>query len=140
MAKKQKQPITLDQFRSWLDGVEEMQPQSWTPDKLQWKRIREKIDLIQQPEPQQYNPPLNQIPSAALPQQSALPPQQADYPHTEIVDEELKPFDAPPAIPLSDIANMDVTPSTPALSTNGRGQLKTPDIDTSAGKYVSSLE
>lgn len=49
MAKKKNavpQNITLDQFRSWLQGVEDMQTDDWAPNADQWKVIREKIDLI----------------------------------------------------------------------------------------------
>lgn len=38
--------ITLDQFKSWLLGVEDMQPENWTPSNTQWKKIRAKIDEI----------------------------------------------------------------------------------------------
>lgn len=39
--------ITLDTFRAWLQGVEEMQEDGWTPSESQWKKIREKIDMIE---------------------------------------------------------------------------------------------
>jgi hypothetical protein len=38
--------MTIMEFRYWLEGVEEMQPEGWSPDKRQWDRIREKIDSI----------------------------------------------------------------------------------------------
>jgi hypothetical protein len=38
--------ISLEKFKAWLEGVEEMQPEDWHPDATQWKKIREKIDLI----------------------------------------------------------------------------------------------
>jgi hypothetical protein len=38
--------ITLDTFRAWLSGVEEMSDDDWHPNKTQWDRIRSKIDLI----------------------------------------------------------------------------------------------
>lgn len=40
------QHITLNEFKFWLEGVEEMQPENWTPDARQWARIREKINTI----------------------------------------------------------------------------------------------
>lgn len=43
---KKRNSISMDQFRSWLEGVEDMQPADWTPDQEQWRRIREKIDLV----------------------------------------------------------------------------------------------
>lgn len=39
-------PITVDEFKSWLSGVEDMQEVGWSPDKVQWKKIRDKIDLL----------------------------------------------------------------------------------------------
>ena len=38
--------MTIMEFRYWLEGVEEMQPEGWSPDKRQWDRIREKIDSV----------------------------------------------------------------------------------------------
>lgn len=40
------QKITLRDFKSWLSGVEEMQEDDWSPSTEQWRRIRQKIDLI----------------------------------------------------------------------------------------------
>lgn len=38
--------VTLDQFRAWLEGVEEMQDEDWVPNLRQWQTIRAKIDAI----------------------------------------------------------------------------------------------
>lgn len=38
--------LSLNEFRAWLSGVEEMQSDDWTPDHTQWRRIRAKIDEI----------------------------------------------------------------------------------------------
>jgi len=38
--------ISVKEFRHWLEGVEEMQPEDWIPDARQWKRIREKFNEI----------------------------------------------------------------------------------------------
>jgi len=84
MAKKKStnQKISLDQFRSWLQGVEDMQADEWTPNSDQWKVIREKIDLIlstadeQQPMQPQYAPPpiYNQPNPYLQPHPSYMPP------------------------------------------------------------------
>lgn len=84
MAKKKNtvpQNITLDQFRSWLQGVEDMQTDDWAPTSEQWRVIREKIDLIVGPDesmvaavPQRN---MNQYPTQLPPQpipQTYLPP------------------------------------------------------------------
>lgn len=79
---KKKNSISMDQFRSWLEGVEDMQPADWTPDQEQWRRIREKIDLVDvtitdqtaytQSTPMQRNQPV-----ASLPTIPPLPPRVA---------------------------------------------------------------
>ena len=52
--------ITINEFKMWLEGVEEMQPENWSPDKRQWDRIREKINqleaTVQPAQPVQYAP------------------------------------------------------------------------------------
>ena len=47
--RKKKQ--TLAEFRAWLDGIEELQPETWAPDATQWALIREKINNITEPKP-----------------------------------------------------------------------------------------
>lgn len=50
--------ITIKEFKMWLEGVEEMQPEGWTPDARQWKRIREKLETIEEAVPvAQVQPP-----------------------------------------------------------------------------------
>jgi hypothetical protein len=46
MARKRTKKQTLSEFRAWLNGVEELQPEDWAPDATQWKLIREKINNI----------------------------------------------------------------------------------------------
>lgn len=45
--RKKKQ--TLAEFRAWLSGVEELQPEGWAPDATQWVLIRDKIACISEP-------------------------------------------------------------------------------------------
>lgn len=45
---------TLALFKAWLSGIEEMQGEDWTPNATQWKRIKDKLMLIEEnaaPEP-----------------------------------------------------------------------------------------
>ena len=42
--KKRSKKTTLENFRSWLEGVEEMQGDDWVPTMEHWKKIRDKID------------------------------------------------------------------------------------------------
>lgn len=41
-----KNNLTIDQFKAWLEGVEDMQGKDWVPDKEQWKKIRTKIKQL----------------------------------------------------------------------------------------------
>ena len=38
--------ITVKEFKMWLQGVEEMQDEDWSPTYTQWVKIREKIDIL----------------------------------------------------------------------------------------------
>lgn len=44
--------LTIAEFKQWLSGVEDMQPDNWTPDATQWAKIRSKIDCLVEPEDQ----------------------------------------------------------------------------------------
>lgn len=46
MAVEKAKSITIKEFKMWLQGVEEMQEEGWTPSTSQWKRIRDKIDQV----------------------------------------------------------------------------------------------
>jgi len=45
--KKAMKKCTLKEFRAWLEGIEEIQPDSWSPDATQWNMIRQKIGSIE---------------------------------------------------------------------------------------------
>jgi len=47
--RKRTKKQTLAEFRAWLSGVEELQPDNWAPNADQWKLIRDKIDGISVP-------------------------------------------------------------------------------------------
>lgn len=42
-----KETITVEMFKMWIEGIEEMQEDDWTPSPTQWKRIRQKIDMLE---------------------------------------------------------------------------------------------
>ena len=44
----EEQTIDITTFRAWLQGVEDMQEEGWVPSGAQWKKIRAKIDLIEE--------------------------------------------------------------------------------------------
>jgi hypothetical protein len=120
-APKQNKKLSLNEFRAWLSGVEEMQSDDWTPDPTQWRRIREKIeDIIDNPRrsaPDQYSEPQYGYSGGYTP-----------APIMPAAPSGFVPGAVPgPAMPMS--------PSTPLFASP-----KTPDIDTSKGGYASSLE
>lgn len=46
MAKVKKTKISLAEFKAWLEGVEDLQDDDWSPSKVQWEKIRQKIENI----------------------------------------------------------------------------------------------
>lgn len=135
--------VTLSMFKSWLEGVEEMQGDDWTPTSTQWKRIREKIDTIEnEPGTHQVATPnkvVTQRPRVSAPVPTFLPQSNDVLPVFPEV---------PSGIPSS-AANVMQTgngsiplqPVNPMLREPQPGQAnKTPDIDTSTGQYESSFK
>lgn len=130
--------ITINDFRMWLEGVEEMQSEDWVPDARQWQRIREKIDSIEdtpRPAPQQ-----NFLPPRPTGARSATPE------HFEPVIQRPE-GPAVPAGPSLMSPNFAVgAPNSPAqltgpFATNSQQiPVRTPNIDTAGGKpYESSF-
>jgi len=115
--------ITVKEFKMWLQGVEEMQPEDWTPDARQWARIREKINSIEESVGQQpvATQPLQPMPTNPVPRPlpavpagpSMMPPPQA----------------ARPAQLSGPFAN----PESPTMP------VRTPNIDTQGKPYESSF-
>ena len=120
-SKSKKGKITLDEFRAWLSGVEEMQPEGWHPSDTQWSTIRNKMDLIDDSEPAQV---LTTTPAVV----SHNPYQPQHQPA------------APQQFPASTMEGT-VAPRVQSLQPMGAtpGSLKTPDIDSSQG-YKSGFE
>lgn len=120
--------ITIAEFRCWLEGVEEMQDEAWVPSPTQWKRIRDKLNTIDDTPPpapapvavQHTLPTVWRSPEVEAPIQIApsamvgLPVPRAPAQHTPLTG----PF-----------ANPDV-PQMP---------VRTPTIDTSNGNYQSTF-
>ena len=95
MAKKKKSSSnTLEMFKAWLSGVEEMQGPDWTPTAEQWKKIRNKIDEIEdeQPTSQQLQP---QFP-LPIPHLIQTPGQQPAYMHSGLQPAPIDPNNPPP--------------------------------------------
>lgn len=116
-----KRKITLENFISWLEGVEEMQPGGWSPNKEQWNLIRNKIAVI---EPDVVETVIERVVEKPIqvktqpvqqPASQLQPPQHSSIPVTK-----------PSEIRMPYL-----------MATSPEQKTKTPDIDTSDGKYES---
>jgi hypothetical protein len=120
--------ISVREFRMWLQGVEEMQEDGWTPSTQQWSRIREKIDLIEDsvaaPPAMPLPPPTYASPNVRAPGLAVIPPE-SNFP----------PVPAGP----SNLMVPPAPPNNPLFGGAGGGQMKTPDIDTSIKGYESGF-
>jgi predicted transcriptional regulator len=114
--------VTLNEFKAWLEGVEELQPKNWSPSSEQWKLIRTKMDyIIIPPEAQQSRVP-----------NPMVPPQLQQIPGM---------VPAPPVggIPANSIVDMSAE-AKKMLGGSSDGKHPTPNIDTSDGNFNSSFE
>lgn len=147
--------ITLKEFKAWLQGVEELQSDDWHPTKEQWQKIRDKIDTIVEPEPNnQASSTVQQPqPAPAVPQQQTPPPpmEQVDTPPTPPPSASGGGVPTPTGPPVgnSNLAAAGPPPQqVPQQGSSGimpagnsdSAQIKTPDIDTSEGGYGSMFE
>lgn len=124
--------LTIGEFKRWLEGVEEMQGNEWSPSPEQWKKIRAKFDQVD-------NLPVYDIVKKAVDDASRLAlgfvpsgnnmtqPIRLPAPGSSSLDS---------AVPITLPAASDRVPvrttMPPVLLTP-----KTPDIDTSGGNYNS---
>lgn len=60
MAKVKKTKISLAEFKAWLEGVEDLQDDDWSPSKVQWEKIRQKIECIDEGVVNTISPPTQQ--------------------------------------------------------------------------------
>jgi hypothetical protein len=113
--------ISLKDFKSWLQGVEDMQETGWTPSPIQWQKIRDKINLIEEVV-------VNPIPT--------------NYTHRNVVAGPSIPqsqFDESPIIPRPSQSPKVSTYIAPPATPPHFDTPKTPDIDTSNGNYRSTF-
>lgn len=142
---EQPKPLTVKEFRIWLQGVEEMQEANWTPSPSQWKRIREKLELVNDAQPvglKPVGPVYRNNEPPMLPPGFPVPPMYAnpgagDPPPAAAGPSSLAPVPpVPPAAPPRQVRTLNGLPVTLA---SGNGQTaKTPDIDTSHGKNYNT--
>ncbi len=131
--KKKRQPKqTLAEFRAWLLGVEELQPENWSPNRDQWLLIRTRIDKIIEPEPdiihvQQGLPSPNKPVEQSLPPgMISVPPAVGGVPQGTLVENNSKP------------TALATAPEMP--QGQGTPHSVTANIDTTNGNYASGFE
>lgn len=140
--KKAVKKYTLAEFKAWLEGVEEIQPNDWHPDLDQWRMIREKIGGIVVPPP----PPIIRQPAEPTSQHVPVRPAMIPRPG-QMVDPSVLPVtgDTPPS---GAGGAPDMTPAAKAalsgklpneIATDPTHGSKTPNIDTMDGNYNSSF-
>jgi len=127
--RKRTKKQTLAEFRAWLSGVEELQPDNWAPNADQWKLIRDKIDGITVPKV---------VPVAATPSPAAVAnnaPYAMQAAHIP-----------PPPPPAGGVPTGPVTAPTPGAvaampqqAPVNISKAATPNMDTSDGNYDSSF-
>ena len=137
--KPQVKKYTLPEFKAWLEGIEEIQPDDWCPDLDQWKMIREKIAAIVEQAPRPVAPPR---PAARPMNMPNNPPSALSPPPTA---ELVQPT---PAGGMTPAAQAALAGKLPKGNIGGKlpGELsidtagsKTPNIDTRDGNYESNF-
>ena len=140
---------TLNEFKAWLQGVEELQPAGWAPTADQWKLIRRSIENITEEAMTAHTPAFARgaapahpvphvpgMPTHMAPPGSGTAPVPPGIPPAPTVDSSGVPMDAP--IEMSDEAKRLLGGS--AASVPGAPKkTKTPDIDTADGTYASTF-
>lgn len=134
-----KKKISLQEFRAWLEGVEELQPDGWGPDATQWQLIRGKLECIVeappqliapvQQQPMQQGPPPGPVPRPTF----TAPPSPSGVPPGVVVENrEIPSGPIPPGV---------IPPGAQGVAGQaGVGPVtKTPEIDTTNGNYDSSF-
>jgi hypothetical protein len=116
MSEQKEDTISLKDFKSWLQGVEDMQEDDWIPNAVQWKKIRSKINLLddaQQAPYRQNNSPVVNTPQYMSPMPMPIPMPSPSQGFSSAFDTYIPP------------------PAGPSILASP----KTPDIDTSDGSY-----
>lgn len=98
--------IDIDTFKSWLQGVEDMQPDDWCPSIEQWRKIRQKIDLLEGPDETYLNQPAAQPLIPAHPVYRQATP--IDTPQSTLLDQ---PKPRPMLQPAHPPTSLDAKPS-----------------------------
>lgn len=155
---REQSPITIQEFRAWLSGVEDMQGDNWHPTAEQWAKIRNKIDLLMETSSVKNAEEFGGIPSGPL-KRGAEPTVDDDAAERAVMArfgatlQTAGPLaGAPVGVPQSSLAGVAPTPRIPAQPGTIAGQktvnvagktvqvegvVKTPDVP--EGPYKSSF-
>ena len=142
MGKKKKITQTVAEFRAWIEGIEEMQEASWHPSAAQWKKIRTRIDTIQE-EAVGLMTGLHSSTNLHVPMAPSAPSRLDIVEIVEPSTSALVNHKAPPAtttdarLPAPKTGVTAMTDLVPDGKGGVMASTKTPDIDTSAGNYKS---
>lgn len=127
-----KKKLSLNEFRAWLSGVEEMQDENWTPNSGQWRTIRAKIEeVIDTPTRARFNDDeFDDQPRVVRPAGPSAFSGGGGSPMT------------PPPTALAVEQNLVAVPGQGESSNvrSGGLKVKTPNIDTSQQPYVAAFE
>ena len=137
MAEEKSKTITVKEFRYWLEGVEEMQDSAWVPNPVQWRRIRDKINDIE--EVHQSPQPIA-ITAATHPTAMAMGNEGTVRYATPGLVAEPASNNVPGPYPMP--TRMAAPPANGVLFANAdtpQSPVRTPSIDTSNGTYNSSF-
>lgn len=129
--------ISVREFRAWLSGVEEMQPDGWSPDAGQWKKIREKINtladsVVHETTVQNITNNTASKHTNSVPQQQTA--QNSPPPSGPVVRRVPALSELDPQIPTQ-ISSLPVSAPTRAPVPGAQPAVKTPDIDTQKEPY-----
>ncbi|MDE1830607.1 MAG: hypothetical protein KGI25_09820 [Thaumarchaeota archaeon] len=130
-----KKKLTLNEFRAWLSGVEEMQESDWTPSASQWRTIRAKIEeVIDVPAPRQ------RYEEEDLEERRPRGPIRAAGPSAFSAPAAGQMIQSPTSLSVEQSLVSAPNEATPGGVKSGGLKIKTPNIDTSKGGYVAAFE
>lgn len=149
--KQNKKQYTLSEFKAWLEGIEELQPDGWSPDATQWATIRdrllnivEEVVEVQVPVPTAQQSPVQF--NNTTHDRPVVPQQPFQQPPPTFQQSSLSSINAEPEMTPAARAVLSGKMPTggsavpPALALGPNGRLKTPNIDTSDGQYTPTFE
>jgi len=133
--KKATKKYTLNEFKAWLEGIEEIQPNDWSPDASQWEMIRSKIIAIV---PEVIEKKVSVAPKETVRPMPQFPPQGMGLPDAQMGMAAGSSLPAPEMTPAAKAALSGNLPKEMVTTPDG-GKGSTPNIDTSDGNYDSSF-